>query len=105
MKRIENRNQRWRHLKAQAIEKVRVTRFCWLQWKACRGTHRWGAIQKGPVSHYIEFFRALIQGPLLVCFDARCIGEKKINSEDCFIIKLCADPRTLNAGMKAKHRS
>ncbi|KAL6348595.1 hypothetical protein AAG906_016115 [Vitis piasezkii] len=29
--------------------------------------------------------------------DARCIGEKKINSEDCFIIKLCVDPQTLNA--------
>lgn len=27
--------------------------------------------------------------------DARCIGEKKINGEDCFILKLCADPQTL----------
>lgn len=29
--------------------------------------------------------------------DARCIGEKKIDGEDCFILKLCADPRTLKA--------
>ncbi|KAF7140453.1 hypothetical protein RHSIM_Rhsim06G0059400 [Rhododendron simsii] len=28
---------------------------------------------------------------------ARCIGEKKINGEDCFILKLCADPHTLKA--------
>ena len=29
--------------------------------------------------------------------NARCIGEKKINGEDCFILKLCTDPQTLNA--------
>lgn len=29
--------------------------------------------------------------------NARCIGEKKINGEDCFILKLCADPHTLKA--------
>ncbi|WJZ82735.1 hypothetical protein VitviT2T_002468 [Vitis vinifera] len=29
--------------------------------------------------------------------DARCIEEKNIDGEDCFIIKLCADPQTLNA--------
>ncbi|RZR82123.1 hypothetical protein BHM03_00008476 [Ensete ventricosum] len=29
--------------------------------------------------------------------DARCIGEKKVNGEDCFILKLCADPQTLKA--------
>ncbi|KAL6995421.1 hypothetical protein U1Q18_005559 [Sarracenia purpurea var. burkii] len=29
--------------------------------------------------------------------NARCIGEKKINGEDCFILKLCADPQTLKA--------
>ncbi|KAG2297734.1 hypothetical protein Bca52824_044403 [Brassica carinata] len=28
---------------------------------------------------------------------ARCIGEKKIDGEDCFILKLCADPATLRA--------
>lgn len=28
---------------------------------------------------------------------ARCTGEKKINGEDCFILKLCADPHTLKA--------
>ncbi|THU57291.1 hypothetical protein C4D60_Mb03t01970 [Musa balbisiana] len=29
--------------------------------------------------------------------DAQCIGEKKIDGEDCFILKLCADPQTLKA--------
>lgn len=29
--------------------------------------------------------------------DARCIGEKKINGDDCFILKLSADPQTLKA--------
>jgi hypothetical protein len=30
--------------------------------------------------------------------NARCIGEKKINGEDCFILKICSDPATLKAG-------
>lgn len=29
--------------------------------------------------------------------NARCTGEKKINGEDCFVLKLCADPHTLKA--------
>lgn len=29
--------------------------------------------------------------------DAKCIGEKKINGEDCFILKITADPQTLKA--------
>ncbi|KAK6115962.1 hypothetical protein DH2020_008231 [Rehmannia glutinosa] len=29
--------------------------------------------------------------------NARCTGEKKLNGEDCFILKLCADPHTLKA--------
>ncbi|KAL2948352.1 hypothetical protein AAZX31_20G119300 [Glycine max] len=29
--------------------------------------------------------------------DAKCIGEKNINGEDCFILKLCTDPETLKA--------
>lgn len=29
--------------------------------------------------------------------NARCIGEKKVNGEDCFILKLSADPQTLKA--------
>ncbi|KAG8049088.1 hypothetical protein GUJ93_ZPchr0009g2255 [Zizania palustris] len=28
---------------------------------------------------------------------SRCIGERKVNGEDCFILKLCADPETLRA--------
>lgn len=29
--------------------------------------------------------------------NAPCIGEKKVNGEDCFILKLCADSQTLKA--------
>lgn len=29
--------------------------------------------------------------------NARCIGEKNINGDDCFILKICADPATLKA--------
>ncbi|CAH9144886.1 unnamed protein product [Cuscuta epithymum] len=29
--------------------------------------------------------------------NAKCTGEKKINGEDCFVLKLCADPHTLKA--------
>lgn len=29
--------------------------------------------------------------------DAVCIGEKKINEQDCFILKVAADPQTLKA--------
>lgn len=29
--------------------------------------------------------------------NAKCIGEKKLNGEDCFILKLSADPQTLKA--------
>uniref|UniRef100_A0A0D3FL60 Uncharacterized protein n=1 Tax=Oryza barthii TaxID=65489 RepID=A0A0D3FL60_9ORYZ len=28
---------------------------------------------------------------------ARCIGERKVNGEDCFILKLCTEPETLKA--------
>ncbi|KAG6480072.1 hypothetical protein ZIOFF_063550 [Zingiber officinale] len=29
--------------------------------------------------------------------DAQCIGKRNVNGEDCFILKLCADPRSLKA--------
>ncbi|KAJ6804707.1 uncharacterized protein M6B38_184360 [Iris pallida] len=53
---------------------------------------------KGPVRP----LRRALQGldPLTTASmfsDARCIGEKKVNGEDCFILKLCADPQTLRA--------
>uniref|UniRef100_A0A7N0ZRR1 Uncharacterized protein n=1 Tax=Kalanchoe fedtschenkoi TaxID=63787 RepID=A0A7N0ZRR1_KALFE len=28
---------------------------------------------------------------------SRCVGEKRMNEEDCFILELCADPETLKA--------
>ncbi|CAL9128738.1 unnamed protein product [Musa textilis] len=54
---------------------------------------------KGPVR---PLRRALQQGldPLTTASmfaSARCIGEKKVNGDDCFILKLCADPQTLRA--------
>ncbi|CAL9166235.1 uncharacterized protein LOC135671917 [Musa acuminata AAA Group] len=53
---------------------------------------------KGPVRP----LRRALQGldPLTTASmfaNARCIGEKKVNGEDCFILKLCADPQTLRA--------
>ncbi|KAG9440282.1 hypothetical protein H6P81_020447 [Aristolochia fimbriata] len=53
---------------------------------------------KGPVRP----LRRALQGldPLTTASmfaDARCIGEKKVNGEDCFILKLCADPLTLKS--------
>ncbi|KAL0323016.1 UNVERIFIED_CONTAM: hypothetical protein Sangu_1920900 [Sesamum angustifolium] len=40
----------------------------------------------------------LPKGPLdLFVVPSRCTGEKKINGEDCFILKLCADPHTLKS--------
>ncbi|KAG1347912.1 hypothetical protein COCNU_06G017410 [Cocos nucifera] len=53
---------------------------------------------KGPVRP----LRRALQGldPLTTASmfaDARCIGEKKVNGEDCFLLKLCADPQTLKA--------
>ncbi|XP_073006329.1 uncharacterized protein [Typha latifolia] len=51
---------------------------------------------KGPVRP----LRRALQGldPLTTASmfaNARCIGEKKVNGEDCFILKLCTDPQTL----------
>ncbi|TVU03364.1 hypothetical protein EJB05_05727, partial [Eragrostis curvula] len=53
---------------------------------------------KGPVRP----LRRAIQGldPLTTASmfaGARCLGEKKVNGEDCFILKLSADPETLKA--------
>ncbi|XP_029117102.1 uncharacterized protein [Elaeis guineensis] len=53
---------------------------------------------KGPVRP----LRRALQGldPLTTASmfaEAQCIGEKKVNGEDCFILKLCADPGTLKA--------
>jgi hypothetical protein len=49
-------------------------------------------------SHFL--FQLAIQGldPLTTAglfAEARCVGEKKVNGEDCFILKLTADPQTL----------
>ncbi|KAI5007675.1 hypothetical protein ZWY2020_008723 [Hordeum vulgare] len=51
---------------------------------------------KGPVRP----LRRVLQGldPLTTAglfAEARCVGEKKVNGEDCFILKLSADPQTL----------
>ncbi|XP_042439973.1 uncharacterized protein LOC122025255 isoform X1 [Zingiber officinale] len=53
---------------------------------------------KGPVRP----LRRALQGldPLTTAnmfADAQCIGERNVNGEDCFILKLCADPRSLKA--------
>ncbi|KAK6938607.1 Protein of unknown function DUF620 [Dillenia turbinata] len=53
---------------------------------------------KGPVRPLRRALQGLDPRTTASMFaNARCIGEKKINGEDCFILKLCADPRTLKA--------
>ncbi|ONH91842.1 hypothetical protein PRUPE_8G138900 [Prunus persica] len=53
---------------------------------------------KGPVRPLRRALQGLDPRSTASMFtDARCIGERKINGEDCFILKLCADPQTLKA--------
>lgn len=53
---------------------------------------------KGPVRPLRRALQGLDPRTTASMFiNARCIGEKKINEEDCFILKLCADPATLKA--------
>lgn len=53
---------------------------------------------KGPVRPLRRALQGLDPRTTASMFaDARCIGEKKINGEDCFILKLCADPQTLKS--------
>ncbi|KAJ9159452.1 hypothetical protein P3X46_024960 [Hevea brasiliensis] len=53
---------------------------------------------KGPVRPLRRALQGLDPRTTASMFaDARCIGEKKINGEDCFILKLCADPQMLKA--------
>ncbi|KAL6961900.1 hypothetical protein U1Q18_004042 [Sarracenia purpurea var. burkii] len=53
---------------------------------------------KGPVRPLRRALQGLDPRTTASMFaNARCIGEKKINGQDCFILKLCADPQTLKA--------
>uniref|UniRef100_A0A2N9JA83 DUF620 domain-containing protein n=1 Tax=Fagus sylvatica TaxID=28930 RepID=A0A2N9JA83_FAGSY len=53
---------------------------------------------KGPVRPLRRALQGLDPRTTASMFaDARCIGEKKVNGEDCFILKLCADPQTLKS--------
>ncbi|KAG4931585.1 hypothetical protein AAZX31_17G224700 [Glycine max] len=53
---------------------------------------------KGPVRPLRRALQGLDPRTTASMFiNARCIGEKKINEEDCFILKLFADPSTLKA--------
>ncbi|KAM7470484.1 hypothetical protein LguiA_008667 [Lonicera macranthoides] len=53
---------------------------------------------KGPVRPLRRALQGLDPRTTASMFaEARCIGEKTINGEDCFILKLCADPQTLRA--------
>ncbi|KAL1564760.1 hypothetical protein AAHA92_07062 [Salvia divinorum] len=55
-------------------------------------------LAKGPVRPLRRALQGLDPGTTANMFvNARCTGEKKINGEDCFILKLCADPHTLKA--------
>ncbi|KAM1862991.1 hypothetical protein ACFX14_003385 [Malus domestica] len=53
---------------------------------------------KGPVRPLRRALQGLDPRSTASMFtDARCIGERKINGEDCFILKLSADPQTMKA--------
>ncbi|XP_057424508.1 uncharacterized protein LOC130718069 [Lotus japonicus] len=53
---------------------------------------------KGPVRPLRRALQGLDPRTTASMFaDSRCIGEKNINGEDCFILKLCTDPETLKA--------
>ncbi|KAF8410160.1 hypothetical protein HHK36_002682 [Tetracentron sinense] len=53
---------------------------------------------KGPVRPLRRALQGLDPRTTASMFaDARCIGEKNVNGEDCFILKLCAEPQTLKA--------
>ncbi|XP_031125947.1 uncharacterized protein LOC116028380 [Ipomoea triloba] len=53
---------------------------------------------KGPVRPLRRALQGLDPKTTATMFaNARCIGEKNINGEDCFILKLSADPQTLKA--------
>uniref|UniRef100_A0A7N0ZVR6 Uncharacterized protein n=1 Tax=Kalanchoe fedtschenkoi TaxID=63787 RepID=A0A7N0ZVR6_KALFE len=53
---------------------------------------------KGPVRPLRRALQGLDPRTTASMFaNARCIGEKKVNGEDCFILKLCADPVTLKS--------
>ncbi|KAL8225898.1 hypothetical protein R6Q57_018455 [Mikania cordata] len=53
---------------------------------------------KGPVRPLRRALQGLDPRTTASMFtNARCTGEKKINDEDCFVLKLCADPHTLKA--------
>ncbi|RWR81437.1 Soluble secretory phospholipase A2 receptor [Cinnamomum micranthum f. kanehirae] len=53
---------------------------------------------KGPVRPLRRALQGLDPRTTASMFaDAKCIGEKNIDGEDCFILKLCADAQTLKA--------
>ncbi|CAH9125753.1 unnamed protein product [Cuscuta epithymum] len=59
-----------------------------------RGAHP----AKGPVRPLRRALQGLDPKTTASMFaSARCIGEKRINGEDCFILKISADPQTLKA--------
>nr|GME14091.1 uncharacterized protein LOC109153330 [Ipomoea batatas] len=58
------------------------------------GTHA----AKGPVRPLRRALQGLDPRTTVNMFaNAKCTGEKKINGEDCFVLKLAADPHTLKA--------
>ncbi|KAE9589359.1 hypothetical protein Lal_00000424 [Lupinus albus] len=57
---------------------------------------------KGPVRPLRRSLQGLDPRTTASMFaDAKCTGEKNINGEDCFILKLCTDPETLKARSEA----
>ncbi|KAG7600000.1 hypothetical protein ISN44_As06g041550 [Arabidopsis suecica] len=53
---------------------------------------------KGPVRPLRRALQGLDPRTTATMFaESKCVGERKVNGEDCFILKLCTDPETLRA--------
>ncbi|XP_010479428.1 PREDICTED: uncharacterized protein LOC104758289 [Camelina sativa] len=53
---------------------------------------------KGPVRPLRRALQGLDPRTTATMFaESKCVGERKVNGEDCFILKLCTDPETLKA--------
>ncbi|EOA40259.1 hypothetical protein CARUB_v10008984mg [Capsella rubella] len=53
---------------------------------------------KGPVRPLRRALQGLDPRTTAAMFaESKCVGERKVNGEDCFILKLCTDPETLKA--------
>jgi hypothetical protein len=76
---------------------LQVTFFMLIPPANCAGTFTFVFLICSSVYFFILFQGLDPRTTASMFADAKCIGEKNINGEDCFILKLFADPQTLKA--------